>query len=203
MTDLSKLDFEKGAGLIPAIVQDADSGQVLMLGYMNDEALRTTRETGKVTFFSRSRNTLWTKGETSGNFLKFVDVATDCDRDALLVTAHPLGPTCHLGMQSCFGEQTRHATGFLAELQRIVDGRKGGDPESSYTASLFRRGTKRIAQKVGEEGVETALAAMAGDAEETLAEAADLLYHLTVLLSDAELGLAQVSDLLRERHQPS
>ncbi len=201
MTDSSKLDFAKGAGLIPAIVQDADSGQVLMLGYMNDEAVRVTRESGKVTFFSRSRKTLWTKGETSGNFLEYVDMATDCDRDALLVTANPIGPTCHLGTRSCFGEQTRHATGFLTELQRIVDARKGADPESSYTASLFNRGTKRIAQKVGEEGVETALAAMARDTEEIQSEAADLLFHLTVLLSDADLSLAQVSDLLRERHQ--
>lgn len=203
MTDLSQLDFEKGAGLIPAIVQDADSGQVLMLGYMNAEAVKVTRDSGKVTFYSRSRQTLWTKGETSGNFLNFVDMATDCDHDALLVTANPVGPTCHLGMQSCFGENTRHATGFLSELQRVVDSRKDADPDGSYTASLFQRGTKRIAQKVGEEGVETALAAMAGDVEEIQSEAADLLYHLTVLLSDAGLSLAQVSELLRDRHQRS
>ncbi len=202
-TDLDNLDFDKGDGLIPAIVQDAVSGQVLMLGYMNEEAVRVTRNSGKVTFFSRSRSELWTKGETSGNFLHFVDMATDCDRDALLVTANPVGPTCHLGVTSCFGESTRHALGFLSELQQVVDSRKGADPDSSYTASLFNRGTKRIAQKVGEEGVETALAAMAGDSAEVQSEAADLLYHLTVLLSDAGLNVGQVSELLRERHQPS
>ncbi|MEM6935917.1 MAG: bifunctional phosphoribosyl-AMP cyclohydrolase/phosphoribosyl-ATP diphosphatase HisIE [Pseudomonadota bacterium] len=203
MTDLNQLDFEKGGGLIPAIVQDAVSGQVLMLGYMNEEAVRVTRDSGKVTFYSRSRSELWTKGETSGHFLHFVAMATDCDHDALLVTANPVGPTCHLGVTSCFGEPTRHALGCLGELQQVVDARKGADPESSYTASLFHRGSKRIAQKVGEEGVETALAAVGGDTDELQAEAADLLYHLTVLLSDAGLNLGQVSDLLRERHQPS
>ncbi len=200
MTDDLALDFEKMDGLIPAIVQDAASGQVLMLGYMNRDALDKTRDTGKVTFFSRSRQQLWTKGETSGYYLNLVGLSTDCDNDALLVMAKPVGPTCHLGSQSCFGDSTLHKMGFLSELESIVDSRKGGDADSSYTASLFARGTQRIAQKVGEEGVETALAAMAKDRDEIQSEAADLIYHLTVLLADADLTLGQVADHLRERH---
>ncbi|MFK7955719.1 MAG: bifunctional phosphoribosyl-AMP cyclohydrolase/phosphoribosyl-ATP diphosphatase HisIE [Lysobacterales bacterium] len=201
MSDSVSPDFEKMNGMIPAIVQDASSGQVLMLGYMNEDALNKTRDCGLVTFYSRSRQTLWTKGETSGHHLKLVSIASDCDNDALLVTANPVGPTCHLGTQSCFGESTVHAMGFFSDLESVVEDRKGASPDSSYTASLFAKGTKRIAQKVGEEGVETALAAMAKDRDEIRSEAADLLYHLTVLLADADLTLAQVADKLKQRHQ--
>ncbi len=201
MSDSVTPDFAKMKGMIPAIVQDAASGQVLMLGYMNEDALNKTRETGLVTFYSRSRQTLWTKGETSGHHLKLESIATDCDSDALLVTATAVGPTCHLGVRSCFGESTRHAMGFLSELEGIVGERKNASPDSSYTASLFSKGTKRIAQKVGEEGVETALAAMAKDRDEIQSEAADLLYHLTVLLADADLTLGQVANTLKQRHQ--
>ncbi|MEM9533553.1 MAG: bifunctional phosphoribosyl-AMP cyclohydrolase/phosphoribosyl-ATP diphosphatase HisIE [Pseudomonadota bacterium] len=194
------VDFEKMNGLVPAIVQDAVSGQVLMLGYMNEAALAKTQDSGLVTFYSRSRQCLWTKGETSGNHLELKELAVDCDRDTILVTATPRGPTCHLGLTSCFGEASPHALGFLAELERVIAGRRGASADSSYTALLFKSGTKRIAQKVGEEGVECALAAVAGDEDELRSEAADLLYHLSVLLADQDLSLADVARELRARH---
>ena len=196
---LAKLDWEKTGGLIPAIVQDAVSGRVLMLGYMNQEALSRTLETKKVTFFSRTKNRLWTKGETSGNFLHLVDIGTDCDNDTLLVLVKADGPPCHLGTTSCFGSLEPEWQ-FLRDLELLLGSRRTADPSTSYTASLYARGTKRIAQKVGEEGVETALAATVHDREELKNEAADLVYHLLVLLQDQDLELADVIGILRDRH---
>lgn len=197
--DIETLDWDKNAGLIPAVIEDAVSGRVLMLAYMNREALQKTLETKRVTFFSRSKGRLWTKGETSGNFLNLVDMAADCDKDTLLVTVNAEGPACHLGTTSCFGDlQSRWQ--FLRDLEVLLASRKGADPATSYTASLYARGTKRIAQKVGEEGVETALAATVHDREELRNEAADLVYHLLVLLQAENLELADVIDILRERH---
>lgn len=197
--DIETLDWDKNAGLIPAVIEDAVSGRVLMLAYMNRESLQKTLETKRVTFFSRSKGRLWTKGETSGNFLNLVDMAADCDKDTLLVTVNAEGPACHLGTTSCFGDlQSRWQ--FLRDLEVLLASRKGADPATSYTASLYARGTKRIAQKVGEEGVETALAATVHDREELRNEAADLVYHLLVLLQAENLELADVIDILRERH---
>lgn len=197
--DIENLDWDKNAGLIPAVIEDAVSGRVLMLAYMNRESLQKTLETKRVTFFSRSKGRLWTKGETSGIFLNLVDLAADCDKDTLLVTVNAEGPACHLGTTSCFGDlQSRWQ--FLRDLEVLLASRKGADPATSYTASLYARGTKRIAQKVGEEGVETALAATVHDREELRNEAADLVYHLLVLLQAENLELADVIDILRERH---
>lgn len=197
--DIETLDWDKNAGLIPAVIEDAVSGRVLMLAYMNRESLQKTLETKRVTFFSRSKGRLWTKGETSGNFLNLVDLAADCDKDTLLVTVNAEGPACHLGTTSCFGDlQSRWQ--FLRDLEVLLASRKGADPATSYTASLYARGTKRIAQKVGEEGVETALAATVHDREKLRNEAADLVYHLLVLLQAENLELADVIDILRERH---
>ena len=197
--DIETLDWDKNAGLIPVVIEDAVSGRVLMLAYMNREALQKTLETKRVTFFSRSKGRLWTKGETSGNFLNLVDLAADCDKDTLLVTVNAEGPACHLGTMSCFGDlQSRWQ--FLRDLEVLLASRKGADPATSYTASLYARGKKRIAQKVGEEGVETALAATVHDREELRNEAADLVYHLLVLLQAENLELADVIDILRERH---
>lgn len=197
--DIETLDWDKNAGLIPAVIEDAVSGRVLMLAYMNRESLQKTLETKRVSFFSRSKGRLWTKGETSGSFLNLVDLAADCDKDTLLVTVNAEGPACHLGTTSCFGDlQSRWQ--FLRDLEVLLASRKGADPATSYTASLYARGTKRIAQKVGEEGVETALAATVHDREELRNEAADLVYHLLVLLQAENLELADVIDILRERH---
>ena len=195
-----ELDWEKTDGLMPVIVQHAVSGEVLMLGYMNPEALDKTIESGKVTFFSRTKQRLWTKGETSGNFLNVVNITPDCDNDTLLVLANPIGPTCHKGTSSCFGD-TAHQWLFLYQLEQLLAERKSADPENSYTAKLYASGTKRIAQKVGEEGVEVALAAMAKDRNELINESADLLYHLTVLLQNEGLKLADVVNCLKERHK--
>lgn len=185
---------------MPVIVQHAVSGEVLMLGYMNPEALDKTIESGKVTFFSRTKQRLWTKGETSGNFLNVVNIAPDCDNDTLLVLANPIGPTCHKGTSSCFGD-TAHQWLFLYQLEQLLAERKSADPETSYTAKLYASGTKRIAQKVGEEGVETALAATVNDRFELTNEASDLMYHLLVLLQDQGLDLTTVIENLRKRHQ--
>ena len=185
---------------MPAVIQHAVSGEVLMLGYMNQEALAKTQETGKVTFFSRTKQRLWTKGETSGNYLNVVSIAPDCDNDTLLILVNPIGPTCHKGTSSCFGD-TSHKWLFLYQLEQLLAERKTADPASSYTAKLYASGTKRIAQKVGEEGVETALAATVHDKFELKNEASDLMYHLLVLLQDQELDLTTVIDNLRERHQ--
>lgn len=194
-------DFDKGDGLVPAIVQNADTGAVLMLGYMNAEALQVTRDKGLVTFFSRSKQRLWTKGETSNNTLELVDIKLDCDRDTLLVQARPNGPTCHLGDETCWGDNPPLSLGFLGQLQAIIDQRAGQSAETSYTAKLLSKGTLKCAQKVGEEGVETALAGAAESDELLLNEAADLLYHLTVLLKARDLKLADAVAILKDRHQ--
>jgi phosphoribosyl-ATP pyrophosphohydrolase/phosphoribosyl-AMP cyclohydrolase len=198
--DLDTIDWNKGGGLVPAIVQDARTLQMLMLGYMNREALAQTLSGGLVTFFSRSRDKLWVKGETSGNHLMLVSAHTDCDSDALLVLADPVGPACHLETTSCFSEDEAPGIGWLPRLAQIVASRKGASPDSSYTAKLFAKGPRKIAQKVGEEGVEVALAGAALDAEELKQEAADLLYHLLVLLETNGVTLEEVMAVLRERH---
>jgi phosphoribosyl-ATP pyrophosphohydrolase/phosphoribosyl-AMP cyclohydrolase len=190
------LDWDKGRGLLPAIVQDARTQRVLMLGYMSRESLAATLDTGLVTFFSRSRQRLWTKGETSGHHLQLVGIETDCDSDALLVTVEPHGPTCHLGRDSCFAGAAGSA---LGDLDRVIASRAATMPEGRYTTRLLRGGIRRIAQKVGEEGVETALAAVAEDDAALLGEAADLAYHLLVLLRARGLGFADVEQVLRER----
>lgn len=201
-TDLSRLDWRKGDGLLPAVVQHWRSGEVLMLGYMNAEALETTQREGKVTFYSRSKHRLWTKGESSGHVLALKSVRIDCDADTLLIQAEPQGPTCHLGTSSCFGESANVSPplGFLAELDALVEQRYAERPEGSYTTRLFEGGIRRIAQKVGEEGVETALAAVVQGDEALLGEAADLVFHLTVALRARGLGLTDVARLLAERH---
>ena len=203
MIDSDSLAWERMDGMIPAIVQDKASGEVRMLGYMNRAALDATVSTGFVTFFSRSRGSLWQKGETSGNTLALVGIAKDCDGDALLITATPNGPTCHNGTTSCFGDNQATGTGFIADLERILAARAKADPATSYTARLLGEGVKRIAQKVGEEGVETALAGVAGDDAELASEAADLTYHLTLLLQARGLSWAPVVDELRRRHAAS
>ncbi|HEN3640363.1 TPA: bifunctional phosphoribosyl-AMP cyclohydrolase/phosphoribosyl-ATP diphosphatase HisIE [Yersinia enterocolitica] len=197
---INQLDWEKVDNLMPAIVQHAVSGEVLMMGYMNKEALAATEETGKVTFFSRTKQRLWTKGESSGHFLNVVNIYPDCDNDTLLILVNPIGPTCHLGNNSCFAPAASD-WGFLYQLEQLLASRKSADPASSYTAKLYASGTKRIAQKVGEEGVETALAATVNDREELTNEASDLMYHLLVLLQDQDLDLSKVIGRLRERHE--
>ena len=200
MIDPDTLDWAKMDGLIPAIVQHVDNGEVRMLGYMDRAAFDATIRDQSVTFHSRSRGGPWRKGESSGNLLDLVDIKTDCDRDALLVTARPRGPTCHTGTSSCFGDE---AAPFLLQLARTIADRAGADPSSSYTARLLSEGVKRIAQKVGEEGVEIALAAVAGDRAELESEAADLLYHLLVLLEASGSSLDAVVAELRRRHPAS
>ena len=195
-----KIDFEKGGGLVPAIVQDADTLQVLMLGYMNADSVAKTNETGLVTFYSRSRKTLWTKGETSGNTLALVSMSVDCDKDTILVKARPAGPTCHEGTVSCFGDEGADGVGFLSYLETLIEGRKTADPESSYTAQLLQGPLRRAAQKVGEEGVETALAAVAETDDKLVSEAADLFYHTLVLLAAKDVKLEAVIAELKRRH---
>jgi phosphoribosyl-ATP pyrophosphohydrolase/phosphoribosyl-AMP cyclohydrolase len=200
--NINKLAWEKMDKLIPAIVQDAFDGRVLMQGFMNRQALEATLESGKVTFWSRTREQLWSKGETSGNTLDLVDIHADCDRDCLLVRARPHGPTCHLGTDTCFDGQGKVTPelAFLAELERVIAQRDKKRPAGSYTTKLLESGVKRIAQKVGEEGIETALAATAGDNEELLNESADLIYHLLVLLRSRKLELGSMIDVLKKRH---
>jgi phosphoribosyl-ATP pyrophosphohydrolase/phosphoribosyl-AMP cyclohydrolase len=203
LDDVGTLDWDKGGGLLPAIVQHARTGRVLMLGYMNDAALRATLGGGRVVFYSRSREALWTKGETSGNYLNVVDVSTDCDSDSILVLADPIGPTCHKGTESCFADAAStdaQRLAFLALLENIIANRIADQPEGSYTAKLYAMGTGRIAQKVGEEGVETALAAVSRDDEGLVGECADLLFHLLVLLKSRELDLELVVAELKARH---
>jgi phosphoribosyl-ATP pyrophosphohydrolase/phosphoribosyl-AMP cyclohydrolase len=196
------VDFGKGGGLVPAIVQHWLTGEVLMLGYMDAAALAATRASGCVTFHSRSKGRLWTKGESSGNVLRLKALHADCDADALLVLAEPAGPTCHRGTRSCFGEAVQPPGGFVAELDALVARRVQERPAGSYTTRLVESGVRRMAQKVGEEGVETALAAVAQDDAALLGEAADLVYHLVVLLRARGLGWAQVTQVLAERHRP-
>ncbi|SFF83011.1 bifunctional phosphoribosyl-AMP cyclohydrolase/phosphoribosyl-ATP diphosphatase HisIE [Pontibacter chinhatensis] len=199
------LDFDKAGGLLPAVIQDNTTGQVLMLGYMNQEALDKTRQQGLVTFFSRSKNRLWTKGETSGNTLQVVSIAGDCDNDSLLIKVNPNGPTCHTGSTSCFGEEeaaTRiKAIQFIAQLEQVIQERKASPAEGSYTNFLFEKGVNKIAQKVGEEAVETVIDAVAGKLDTMKGEAADLIYHLLVLLAATGLELKDVVAVLQERHQ--
>ncbi|KQN63686.1 bifunctional phosphoribosyl-AMP cyclohydrolase/phosphoribosyl-ATP diphosphatase HisIE [Erwinia sp. E602] len=197
---LARLDWVKTDGMMPAIVQHAVSGEVLMHGYMNQEALEKTLATGKVTFWSRTKQRLWTKGETSEHFLNVVSITPDCDNDTLLLLVNPVGPTCHLGTSSCFSPAAADWT-FLYQLEQLLAERKHADPESSYTAKLYASGTKRIAQKVGEEGVETALAATVNDRHELTNEASDLIYHLLVLLQDQDLNLSTIIENLRQRHK--
>lgn len=199
--DFSNLDWDKQQGLIPAVVQNHLTGKVLMLGYMDKAALTKTLDTKMVTFFSRSKQRLWTKGETSGNTLDLVAIDCDCDNDSLLVQVIPNGPTCHLERESCWPDGDAHP--FIDNLTKLIASRKGQDAESSYTAHLFERGTKRIAQKVGEEGLETALAAATNDKPELIDEASDLIYHLLVLLEDQELSLADITANLLKRHSQS
>lgn len=195
-------DFSKLNGLVPAVIQDNTTLKVLMLGFMNEEAWRETEETGKVTFFSRSRNRLWTKGEESGNFLEVTEILSDCDNDTLLIKVNPAGPVCHTGADTCWDEVNEESDLlFLEYLQDLVDERKQGMPEGSYTTSLFREGTRRIAQKVGEEAVETILGAMSGDDENFLYEGADLLYHLIVLLSQKGYRIEDLAAELKKRHR--
>ena len=198
--DPATLDWSKGDGLLPVVVQHVHDGRVLMLGYMNREALEATQASGNVTFFSRSKNRLWTKGETSGNTLELCAVHADCDADTLLVLANPQGPTCHTGADTCFGDAAAPALSFLGQLDALVAGRHAARPAGSYTTQLFEAGTRRIAQKVGEEGVETALAAVAQNDDELLGESADLVYHLLVLLQSRGLDLADVVARLHARH---
>lgn len=197
--DPATLDWTKTGGLIPAIVQDAATREVLMLGYMNRAALDASLASGKATFFSRSKQRLWEKGESSGNHLAIAKIAADCDNDTLLIRATPAGPTCHLGTQSCFGDGEQRFA-FPASLEAIVAERAAADSANSYTASLLGEGIKRIAQKVGEEGVETALAAAIGDADECIAETADLVYHLTIMLHAIGRDWAAVEAELAQRH---
>ena len=193
-------DFAKGDGLLPAIVQHAHSGEVLMLGYMDDAALAKTRASGLVTFFSRSKQRLWTKGETSGDSLALVDIRLDCDADTFLVRAIPAGPTCHTGTSSCFGDDVKPSLGFLGELDALVASRHTERPDGSYTTKLFEGGIRRMAQKVGEEGVETALAAVAEGNDALIGEAADLVFHLMVVLRARGIGFDAVAAKLAARH---
>lgn len=198
-----EIDFNKMNGLVPAIVQDAQTKTVLMLGYMNEEAYNKTIETGKVTFWSRSRNTLWTKGETSGNFLHLVDIKVDCDNDTLLVKANPDGPTCHKGTDTCWGEKNeKNAPLFLTELQDFIEKRHEEMPEGSYTTSLFKDGLNRMAQKVGEEALELVIEACNGTNERLIYEGSDMLYHLIVLLTSKGLRIEDMASELAERHNP-
>lgn len=194
-----EIDWRKCDGLIPAIIQNHHTGKVLMLGYMNKEALKQTLTSGLVTFFSRTKNKLWTKGETSGNTLKLIAISQDCDNDSFLVQVEPQGPCCHKGTESCWSETGSHT--FINELTSLIKQRKQESPDQSYTASLFAKGTKRIAQKVGEEGLETALAAATHDKEELINEASDLIYHLLVLLEDQQLTFTDISQNLALRNK--
>ncbi|MGR5501707.1 bifunctional phosphoribosyl-AMP cyclohydrolase/phosphoribosyl-ATP diphosphatase HisIE [Vibrio sp. DNB22_10_4] len=198
-----RIDWEKVDGMVPAIVQDFQSSQVLMMGYMNPAALEKTLDTEQVTFLSRTKSRLWTKGETSGNVLQLKNISLDCDNDTLLVKVDPIGPTCHTGTTTCFDgdPQEESQMVWLHQLEQLLAARKDADPESSYTASLYARGTKRISQKVGEEGVEVALAATSGDKDELVCESADLIYHLMVLLQDQGLSMNDVVNKLKERHK--
>ncbi|MGO2321486.1 bifunctional phosphoribosyl-AMP cyclohydrolase/phosphoribosyl-ATP diphosphatase HisIE [Vibrio casei] len=197
-----RINWKKVDGLVPVIVQDYVSSQVLMMGYMNVDALQKTADTGLVTFYSRTKQRLWTKGEESGNSLGLVNLSLDCDNDTLLAKVNPIGPTCHTGTTTCFDgdKQEESQLVWLHQLEQLLATRKDADPESSYTASLYARGTKRISQKVGEEGVEVALAATSGDKAELICESADLIYHLFVLLQDQGLSFNDVINKLKDRH---
>ncbi len=199
-----KIDFTKSDGLVPAIIQDAQTKNVLMLGYMNEEAYQKTLDTKKVTFWSRSRQCLWTKGETSGNFLDLVSIKVDCDNDTLLVRAIPHGPTCHTGTDTCWAEENKEDTlSFLSELQDFIEKRHEEMPEGSYTTKLFKDGVNKMAQKVGEEALETVIEATNGTKEHLVYEASDMLYHLIVLLTSKGLRIEDLAEELHRRHDPN
>lgn len=198
-----EIDFDKMNGLVPAIIQDADTRNVLMLGYMNREAYERTLTLRRVTFFSRTRGRLWTKGEESGHYLELVDIKNDCDNDTLLVRVHPHGPTCHTGTDTCWGEKNEAGLQFLAELQNFIEQRHRDLPEGSYTTSLFRDGLNRMAQKVGEEALEAVIEAVHGTDERLIYECSDLFYHLIVLLTAKGLRIEQIAAELEERHKPN
>ncbi len=199
---MMKIDFNKNIdGLVPAIIQDATTKNVLMLGYMNQEAFEKTQETKKVTFYSRTKQRLWTKGEESGNFLNLVDIKNDCDNDTLLISVHPVGPTCHKGSDTCWDEVNEPSFGFLSELENIIASRKANkEDEKSYVASLFRKGINKIAQKVGEEAVETVIEAKDSNDELFLDESADLLFHYLILLQAKGFKLNDIVNVLEQRH---
>ena len=197
------LDFNKMNGLIPAIIQDDKTQKVLMLGFMNEEAYDKTLKTGKVTFWSRTKNALWTKGETSGNHLNVVSIKADCDNDTLLIKVNPDGPVCHTGTDTCWGEENDNPMAFLSELQRFIEKRHEEMPEGSYTTSLFQSGVGRMAQKVGEEAVESVIEAMAGNDERLIYEASDMIYHLMVLLTSKGLKIEDLAVELQKRHAPN
>lgn len=198
-----KIDFDKLGGLVPAIIQDAKTKNVLMLGFMNEEAYHKTIDTGKVTFWSRTRNCLWTKGETSGHFLNLVSIQNDCDNDTLLVKVNPIGPTCHLGTDTCWGEGNEaNPLLFLTELQDFIEKRHEEMPEGSYTTKLFKDGVNKMAQKVGEEALETVIEATNGSNEQLIYEASDMMYHLLVLLTSKGLRIEDIAQELQKRHDP-
>ena len=200
---MMNIDFDKCGGLVPAIIQDATTKTVLMLGYMNEEALKKTQDSGLVTFFSRSRQCLWTKGETSGNYLHVVDIKCDCDNDTLLIQANPDGPTCHTGTDTCWGEENHpNPLLFLSELNDFIEKRHEEMPEGSYTTSLFKDGLNRMAQKVGEEALELVIEATNGTNERLIYEGSDMLYHLIVLLTSKGLRIEDMARELMERHNP-
>lgn len=196
-----KLDFEKVGGLIPAIIQDNETNKVLMLGYMNEEALNKTQETGKITFFSRTKQRLWTKGEESGNFLNVVSIKDDCDHDTLLIKVNPVGPVCHTGSDTCFEETNKEDLLFLKYLQHFIEKRYKEMPEGSYTTSLFQSGINRMAQKVGEEALESVIEACNGTDDRLIYESADMLYHLIVLLTSKGLSIEDLARELQKRHK--
>jgi len=199
--NLSQINFTKGDGLVPVVVQDAYTHVVLMLGYMNAEAVSQTLEKGKVTFFSRSKNRLWTKGEESGNFLNLKELLIDCDNDTILAKAEPKGPTCHTGADTCFNESNAQRTGFIDYLRAVIAARKGTNPEESYTAKLFVKGINKVAQKVGEEAVELVIEAKDDNRDLFVGEAADLLFHYLVLLEAKEIPLEEIIGELESRHR--
>lgn len=194
-----KIDFSKGNGLVPAVIQDNDTLQVLMVGFMNEESLRKTENEGRVTFFSRSKNRLWTKGETSGNYLFVKEITTDCDNDTLLIKINPAGPVCHTGSTSCFGEET--AKGFLYQLEQIINQRIDDNIQDSYTNKIYRQGINKVAQKVGEEAVELIIEAKDDNIELFKNEAADLLYHFLILLKAKTINLTDIEKILQDRHR--
>jgi len=198
-----QIDFEKGSGLVPAVVQDAGTQQVLMLAWMNRESCERTKKSGRATFYSRSREELWEKGETSGNWLQVKEMLIDCDGDTLLLKVEPKGPVCHKGTHTCFGEAEKPDSGFLKELEKLIEKRKAEMPEKSYTADLFRAGTGRISQKVGEEAIELIIGALENDNDSFLNEGADLIYHLLVLLVDKGVSFDDIVRVLRKRHSGS
>jgi phosphoribosyl-ATP pyrophosphohydrolase/phosphoribosyl-AMP cyclohydrolase len=193
------IDFNKGQGLVPVVIQDNSTLQVLMVGYMNEEAYKQTIDKGKVTLFSRSKNRLWTKGETSGNYLFVKEITADCDNDALLIKVNPAGPVCHTGKKSCFGEET--SKGFIYELEQVVNQRIDNDVQDSYTNRLFKKGINKVAQKVGEEAVELVIEAKDDNPEMLKNEAADLLYHLLILLKTKKVSFSDIEEILKSRHK--